>query len=125
MKLINSVYCKEKKLVDNECFIEKILKLISLKQEGDYWDFKKQWYTNKSDLLHDIICMANNISSDDGYIIIGVDEESDYSILDVTNDPKRKRTQDIVCFLRNSISFLISIALSNVSFVIHRYSLTL
>lgn len=78
----------------------KISNLISLKQEGEYWDFKKEWYKNKTDLLHDIICMANNLSGNDGYIIIGIDEETDYSICDVKEDTHRKRTQDIVSFLR-------------------------
>ena len=36
----------------------------------------------------------------DGFIIVGVDEETDYSICDVTNDSNRRRTQDIVAFLR-------------------------
>lgn len=46
--------------------------LISLKQEGNFWDFKKEWHSNNSDLLHDIICMSNNLvnkdSDDDGYV---------------------------------------------------------
>ena len=52
--------------------------LISLKQEGAYWDFKREWYSQnkKDDLLHDIICMSNNLSNRDAYIIIGVDEEN-------------------------------------------------
>ena len=36
----------------------------------------------------------------DGFIIVGVDEETDYSICDVTNDSNRRRTQDIVAFMR-------------------------
>ena len=61
-----------------------VLKLISLHQEGSYWDFKKEWYNNKSDLLHDIICMANNLSSHDGLIIIGVYEGTNYFICYIT-----------------------------------------
>ena len=80
--------------------IKEITHLVELKQEGEYWDFKKEWYKNKSDLLHDIICMANNLSNHDGLIVIGIDEETDYSICDVTNDPNRRKTQDIVAFLR-------------------------
>ena len=38
---------------------EEVTNLIRLRQEGSFWDFKKQWYTNKSDMLHDIICMFN------------------------------------------------------------------
>ena len=81
-------------------FRTEIRRLIELRQEGEYWDFKKEWYQNKSDLLHDIICMANNLSDHDGLIIVGVDEETDYTICDVANDPNRKKTQDIVAFLR-------------------------
>lgn len=84
----------------NMISIKEITHLVELKQEGEYWDFKKEWYKNKSDLLHDIICMANNLSNHDGLIVIGIDEETDYSICDVTNDPNRRKTQDIVAFLR-------------------------
>lgn len=80
---------------------QEIVNLISLKQEGGYWDFKKSWYENKKDdLLHDIICMANNLENHDAYIIIGVDEETDYSLIDITRDPNRKNTQNIVDFLK-------------------------
>lgn len=43
---------------------------------------QKERHKSKPDLLHDIICMANNPSNHDGLIIIGVDEETDYSICD-------------------------------------------
>ena len=38
-------------------FVKIIRELISLKQEGPYWDFKREWYSQdkKADLLHDII----------------------------------------------------------------------
>lgn len=75
--------------------------LISLGQESGYWDFKKQWYENRTDLLHDIICMANNLENRDAYIIIGVDEENDYSIVDTKDDTNRKNTQKIVDFLKD------------------------
>lgn len=80
---------------------EEIFHLISLRQEGGYWDFKKQWHENKTDLLHDIICMANNLYNRDAYIIIGIDEEHDYAVVDVKDDPNRKNTQKIVDFLKN------------------------
>ena len=70
-----------------------ICQLIAMKQEGSYWDFKKEWYTKKSDLLHDIICLSNNLVNRDCYIIIGVDQENDYSLVDVRNDVNRKNTQ--------------------------------
>lgn len=38
----------------NMILIKEITHLVELKQEGEYWDFKKGWYKNKPDLLHDI-----------------------------------------------------------------------
>ena len=47
-----------------------ILDLISSRQEGSYWDFKQEHHENTANLLHDIICMANNpLCNQDGYII--------------------------------------------------------
>lgn len=79
-----------------------IERLISYKQEGPFWDFKREWYSKDKldDLLIDIICMANNLSDCDAYIIIGIDEKTDYQVKDVTDDPNRKTTQNVVDFLR-------------------------
>lgn len=88
------------KMIDNNLRSE-IMDLIHLKQEGGYWDFKRQWHENNTDLLHDIICMANNLENRDAYIIIGIDEENDYSFLDISNDCNRKNTQNIVDFLKD------------------------
>lgn len=80
-----------------------IQNIINLKQEGSYWDFKREWYSNekKADLLHDIICMANNLENKDAYIIVGVDEENDYIVKDVRSDENRRNTQMIVDFLKD------------------------
>ncbi len=82
---------------------EEILNLISLKQEGAYWDFKKEWYdvSHKQNLLHDIICMSNNLVNRDGYIIIGVDEENDFQVVDIIGDANRKNTQKLIDFLKD------------------------
>jgi len=80
-----------------------IRSLIELKQEGSYWDFKREWYSKekKADLLHDIMCLANNLENRDAYIIIGIDEENNHNPLDVNNDENRKNTQMIVDFLKD------------------------
>lgn len=49
-----------------------VLMLIDSKREDDYWDFKVKYHTNSANLLHDIICMANNRVDRDAYIIFGV-----------------------------------------------------
>lgn len=53
---------------------EEISQLIALRAEGGYWDFKEKWTDKKVDLLHDIICMANNQVGHDAYIIFGVSD---------------------------------------------------
>lgn len=85
----------------NKNFEDKIFELISLKQEGEYWDFKRQWHENNADLLHDIICMANNLTDNDGYIIIGIDEKDDFTVHGVMSETNRKNTQKLVDFLKD------------------------
>ena len=88
-------------------FKEEILKLINKKQEGGYWDFKLKWHDNNIDLLHDILCMANNLENRDAYIIFGV-KDKDFSIKGVdTNDKNRKNTNDIVLFYEVSLLLVI------------------
>ena len=53
-------------------FQQEIEVLIEKKSEGEYWDFKQQDHANKSDLLHDILCLANNPARRDAYLIFGV-----------------------------------------------------
>lgn len=78
-----------------------VSKLIHLRQEGNYWDFKKEWYGDNGELLKDIICMANNQVGKDAFLIIGVDEEENYSVRDISKDINRKSTQNITDFLRS------------------------
>ena len=83
--------------------VQIIAALVNLHQEGEYWDFKKEWYApgQEGNLLHDIICMANNQANRDAFIIIGIDEEHGYMPCDVSNDPHRRNTQNMVTFLRD------------------------
>ncbi|MCM1196498.1 MAG: ATP-binding protein, partial [Roseburia sp.] len=86
--------------------IEQVEKFLNLKCEGEYWDFKQEWYqTDKlGNLVHDIICMANNQCDEEAYIIIGVEDKT-FSVLGVDNDPNRKNTQQITDLLRG-INFI-------------------
>lgn len=64
--------------------------------EGAFWDFKKIWPSSNVDLVHDIVCMANNLESSTSYIIIGIDEENNYATFDVKeNSDHRKNTQQL------------------------------
>lgn len=62
------------------------MELLHLGVEGEYWDFKEKPYffegqsdkdknKKKGDLLHDIICMANNLSNRDAFIIMGIQDQ--------------------------------------------------
>lgn len=77
---------------------DEIKSLIELHAEGIYWDFKKQWHEKNSDLLHDIICMANSPANRDCYIIIGV-EDGTYIPCGV-DDANRKNQQNVIDLLR-------------------------
>lgn len=81
---------------------DKILRFINTKREDEMWDFKQKWTEkNKiSDLLHDIICMANNKNNDDGYIIFGV-EDNTFKILGIENTEDRKNQQNVIDFLKD------------------------
>ena len=79
---------------------EEVKDLIALEQEGGYWDFKREWYTRKSDMLHDIICMANNLENRDAYIIIGVDQETGFEVVDVLEDGQEEHAADRRFFAR-------------------------
>lgn len=77
--------------------------LIKLRREGSYWDFKKQWHKNNHELLHDIICLANNLESEVSYLIIGIDDNDDYRVCDVIDnqEAQRKTNQNLVDLLNN------------------------
>ena len=77
-----------------------ISSLIDLDAEGDYWDFKEKWHDNNADLLHDIICMANNLANRDAYIIIGVTDPPNCQVTGVPS-ANRKTQQNIIDFLKD------------------------
>lgn len=85
-------------MMDTDAFLLEIKNIIASKREGEYWDFKEKFHTKKADLLHDIICMANNRLDKDGYIIFGVSD--DYEIKGIENDENRKSQQNIIDFLK-------------------------
>ncbi len=75
------------KYLDDSVLYERVSQCISFKQEQSTYDFKRQWYLpdQRWELLHDILCMSNLPSDEDGLIIIGIDEENDYCVCDIKN----------------------------------------
>jgi hypothetical protein len=93
-----------KEYIMNDNLYNEIASLIYLGTEGEYWDFKEEWYFKKADLLHDIICMANNLANRDAYIIVGVSDsqsERGAGIVDISCDANRKNQQQMITFLRD------------------------
>lgn len=90
----------------NKALTKEIVALIDRKQEGGYWDFKQEWHKNKAELLHDIICLANNLENRDAYIIFGVEDETCEIVGVNKKDANRKNTAKIVDLLRNGKFFV-------------------
>lgn len=72
--------------------------LIDEKREGTYWDFKREYHHNKAKLLHDIICLVNNIENRDAYLIFGINDNG--VITGIEEDIKRKNQEHFTSFLR-------------------------
>ena len=70
-EIVDGLKCKELQVSDIN---SKIVDLINSNREDYFYDFKREWVTdNKSgDLLHDILCLSNNIENREAYLIIGV-----------------------------------------------------
>ena len=83
--------------LENSNLKEIIQNLINSRIEGDYWDFKAQ-HNNKAELIHDIICLANNPRHiGDRYLIFGVDDKC--SLIEIKTSLIQA---DIIDILRNA-----------------------
>ena len=93
--LVDELKCKETYI---DPLNRNIVELINSKSEGSYYDFKQQWYEEGkiSDLLHDILCLANNIDNRDAFLIIGVTDTYDVIGVDCW-----KLSNDLYDFLRS------------------------
>lgn len=77
---------------------ELVERLVNLKREGDWWDFKQKHHSNLLELLHDVLCLANIIYEGDRFIIFGVSD--DYEITGLSENDVRHTQADIFNFLR-------------------------
>lgn len=79
----------------------KIKRLMETGKEGVYWDFKRQHHSNKTDLLHDILCLANADHDGDRYLIFGVEDET-MKFQDLTNDANRTTQANLLSFFKDN-----------------------
>lgn len=79
--LVDSLKCKEF-IIDplNKVIID----LIRSHKEDYYYDFKQISHNDNESLLHDILCLSNNVENKDAYLILGVTD--DYSVIGVNED---------------------------------------
>lgn len=77
-----------------------IVELIERKDEGSYWDYKQEFHKDNGDLVHDIICLANNTENREAYIIFGVEDKTG-KIVGIEHSPTKKNKQNIINVLRD------------------------
>ncbi len=94
-EIVDGLKCKE---ISIDPLNPVIVSLINSKQEGCHYDFKQEWHSEgkQSDLLHDILCLANNTANTDAYLIIGVTDS--YDVVGVSDWQK---SNDVFDFLRS------------------------
>lgn len=73
-----------------------IVEIIRSRKEDFYYDFKRCPHGNTEDLLHDILCLSNNIENRDAYLVLGVTD--DYTVIGVD---KEWKSNNIFDFLRS------------------------
>jgi len=86
--------------MENEKLMLVVTSLIASKSEGEYWDFKQDFHENKASLLHDILCMANNLTTYDGLIIFGIQDRT-FEVIGVEGNPNRRDLNYYINFLKD------------------------
>ena len=94
-EIIDGLKCKELQ-IDNINRV--IVDLINSRREDYYYDFKQEWISNnkKGDLLHDILCLSNNMENREAYLIIGVTD-----CFEVVGVDDWKKSNELFDWLRN------------------------
>ena len=94
-EIVDGLKCKE-------LFIDSInrtiVSYVNSKQEASHYDFKQEWHSagKEADLLHDILCLANNTDNSDAFLIVGVSDSNE-----VLGVKEWKKSNELFDFLRN------------------------
>lgn len=92
---------REEGLKIKQELLRKILSLISIKAEGDCWDYKQEWHEDNEKLIHDILCFSNTVHNEDCYLIFGVADSGEIIGLTATS-PNRKNQAQVLDLLSNT-----------------------
>ena len=94
-EIVDGLKCKE---ISIDPLNALIVSYINSKQEGVHYDFKQEWHSasKEADLLHDILCLANNTNNADAYLIVGVTDS-----YDVVGVAEWRKSNEIFDYLRS------------------------
>lgn len=94
-EIVDGLKCKE---IAIDPINKTIVSYINSKQEKGHYDFKQEWQSTskEADLLHDILCLANNIENVDAFLIVGVTDA--YEVIGVS---EWRKSNEIFDFLRS------------------------
>lgn len=94
-EIVDSLKCKE---ISISPLNPVIVSYINSKQEACHYDFKQKWHSasKDADLLHDILCLANNTANADAYLIIGVTDS--YDVVGVSD---WRKSNEVFDYLRS------------------------
>ncbi len=88
-------------MTKQDSLLTTISALIDRKAEGTYWDFKREHHKDKSDLIHDVLCLANAKHTGDRFLIFGVDDK-DFSLYPINEDPRRTTQAELAGLFRDN-----------------------
>ncbi len=75
--------------------------LIGRRSEGVYWDFKLKHHSNKGDLIHDVLCLANAEHDGPRFLVFGV-EDGGTSVQSIEADGGRRTQAEIASLFRDN-----------------------
>lgn len=90
-EIVDGLKCNELVI---DPFNSEIVDLIRTRKEDYFYDFKQLPHEDKESLLHDILCLSNNVENKDAYLILGV--ANDYSVVGVNDSIKSNNIFDFL-----------------------------
>ena len=75
-----------------------IVNIIRTKKEDYFYDFNEILHKDNEHLLHDILCLSNNLENKDAYLIIGV--RDDYEVIGINDEWKSNNIYDFIKTLK-------------------------
>ena len=75
--------------------------LIGRCSEGVYWDFKLKHHSNKGDLIHDVLCLANAEHDGPRFLVFGV-EDGGALVQSIEADGGRRTQAEIASLFRDN-----------------------